>query len=194
MTIDELLVTWKSQDQALQLALKTTTFQFLLEQKSNDVLRKIRQRLGLELGALGLSLVLVDTLFFIVPLKFDAIRLFFFGVLNLVLIGYLFLYGWVYSRIGKSRLQSMKAHLETICQSLTAFRRWNIRLSLPIGLVGVLMFAGAQQLLTWLPWLLLEYGVWWWLIIPRQRRRFDVYLMDIVVIQKEVEMLETSVI
>jgi hypothetical protein len=190
MTIDELLVAWKSQDKALQLALKTTTFQFLLEQKSNDVLRRIRHQLGTELGALALGLVVLDTLFFIVPLPIDVIRLVFFIALTLLLVGYGVLYSWVYNRLGKSRLQSMKAHLETVYQSLTAFRRWNIRLSLPIGLAGVLMFAGAQQLLTWLPWLLLEYGIWWWLIIPRQRRRFEAYLLDLSITLKEVRRLE----
>ncbi len=179
MNLDELIVIWKNQDQAIHTALKQVTFHHLLNQKSGDVLSKIKYRLRAETGLLVIGWVTVNALFFIIPLSLDLIRISCSLLLNLILLGYIATYARVHARLVNSRRLSIKEHLKEVYQSLNRFRIWNIRLGLPIGIVGVCMFAGTQYLLPCLPWLVIEYGLWWWLVVPKLRRRFEHYLTEL---------------
>jgi hypothetical protein len=49
------------------------------------------------------------------------------------------------------------------------------------------MFSASQHIFTWLPWLLLEFLLWPWVLAPRMGSRFEGYLSDLEYALKNLE-------
>jgi hypothetical protein len=75
--------------------------------------------------------------------------------------------------------QNVEITLAKIIESLNRFRTQNNQLNIPIGILCIVMFAGSQNLLYWLPWLLLEFLLWRWIFIPKLEARFESYIIDL---------------
>lgn len=192
MHLEELIAAWKTQDTSIHKTLKSATLSHLLSQKSQGILKKITSRLEIELWLLLAVLLGMDILFFIVPLTLDFVRISCFTIENLLLPAYIFQYIRVLNHLKKSQARPTSECAEGVYQSLHQFRSWNAKLSLPVGIFGVVMFAGAQHLLSSLPWLVLEYGFWWWLIVPKMRQRFEDYLADLSLLLTDLKVAETK--
>ncbi|WP_428665456.1 hypothetical protein [Runella sp.] len=192
MHLEELIVAWKAQDPSIHKTLKSATLSHFLSQKSEGVLKKIRNQLRIELWLLSVLLLGVDSLFFVVQLPLEFVRISCFTIENLLLLVYIFQYVRVLIHLNKSQMRPTSEHVENVYQRLNHFRSWNAKLSLPIGIFGVVMFAGAQYLVTSLSWLVLEYGFWWWIIVPKMRQRFEDYLAELSLLLADLKVIETE--
>lgn len=179
MELDKLISTWKAQDQYMDQKLKTITLDHLLRQKSKGALSQIVKKLTVELIGLVLLLAGFNWMFFIIDLPHSILRWICFAIFNLVIIGVILNYA---KTIIQSRIDFRKKldlTLSQIIKNLNRFRTHNQYLNIPVGVICILMFAGSQDIVYWIPWLLAEFFVWRWLITPKIRSRFENYIADL---------------
>ena len=179
MELDELILDWKAQDKYINQNLKTITINHLLRQKSKGVLRQIVKRLTIELIALVLLLAGFNLLFFIIDLPYSILRWTCFAIFNLVIIGVILNYLKAITQSKTDFRQDLDTTLPHIIKNLHRFRTHNKHLNIPVGVICIIMFAGSQDLVYWMPWLLAEFFLWRWFLIPKISRRFESYIADL---------------
>ncbi|MEM6846151.1 MAG: hypothetical protein AAF632_28325 [Bacteroidota bacterium] len=179
MELDELFAAWKRQDQYIDQHLKMETFSYLFKQKSKGVLSQIIKNLVLELIVLLFLLLGFNALFFMVELPFSAVRWICFAIFNAIAIVVLSHYAKTIYQVRRAVQQNVCSTLEKIIHHLKRFRAQSNYFNAPVGVIGIMMFAGSQGLLYWLPWLILEFLLWRWLLIPKINKRFESYIADL---------------
>ncbi len=179
MELDELVHAWRAQDTFINKQLQTLTLSYLLKEKSTGVLSKLVKRLTIEVLVLIALAAGSNLLFFITDLPYTISRWICFGIFNLVAAVVIAKYVFTIRQVNRNLGQDMRTALEQIVKTLNRFRWQNQHLHLPIGIICIGMFAGSQNLIYWLPWLLIEFLLWHWVFIPSIRRRFESYLVDL---------------
>ena len=179
MELEDLFVAWKSQDHDIDQHLKKETFHYLFKQKSKGVLSQIIKTLTLELVILFLLVAGFNVLFFLVELPFNILRWGSFVIFNTVALSFIIRYIKTIHQIKPKFSHDVCQTLKQIMHHLNRFRRQGSYLNAPIGVIIVMMFAGSQHLLYWLPWLITEFFLWRWLFIPKIKSRFENYIMDL---------------
>lgn len=179
MNLEELIVTWKRQDVQIEKQLRNVTMQYLFRERSKNVLKEIENSLIRELLIIILAVVSFDVLFFMVDIPFTALRWVCFTIFNVTAILHIVFYQ---NGARKSKLHyddDLETNLKKIIQGLTQFRGQCKLVNIPIGFICILMFAGSQNLFVLVPWMILEFLFWRWLLLPRMRSRFGDYKRDL---------------
>lgn len=179
MELEELISAWKGQDKYIDQQLKNLTFNHLLVQKSKGVLSKIIERLLIELILIIILFLGFNVLFLIVDLPFTMLRWTCFAIFNLVALSIITKYFQVINYTKIEAQQNVETTLTKIIESLNRFRTQNKQFNIPIGILCIIMFAGSQNLLYWLPWLLFEFFLWRWVLLPKMETRFEAYITDL---------------
>jgi hypothetical protein len=179
MEAEELIAIWKKQDKYIDWHLQQNTFTYLVRQQSAGVLSKIRRHLRLELLAITVLTIGLNGLFFLVDLPVTELRLTAYTFINLIALFYLYRYLKTLHILGRAGRADVRTALQGITGSLQGFRRQSSTINLPLGVIVVVMFSASQHLIGWLPWLLLEFLLWRWVLAPRMGARFERYLSDL---------------
>lgn len=179
MELEELLQAWKVQDNYINQRLGTITLRHLIEQKSKGILSCIVKRLTVELVAIIFIVSTFNLLYFITELPYTSIRWISFAIFNLNALLVILKYVNVISRVRLDFQLDVSMMLEKIINNLNRFRTQNRNFNIPLCLVCIIMFAGAQNLLSWLPWMLGEFFLWRWLLTPKFKKRFETYIQDL---------------
>lgn len=179
MELEELFIAWKAQDKYIDQNLKVKTFSYLFKQKSKGVLSQIIKILITELIIIFFLLVGFNVLSFIVDMPYSILRWVCFVIFNLITLGVIFTYSKTINQVKLEFKQNVCSTLEQIINNLNHFRAQSKYLNAPIGIICIMMFAGSQDLIYWLPWLILEFFFWRWFLIPKINRRFESYITDL---------------
>ncbi len=179
MELDDLLLAWKAQDKYIDQHLKAITVSHLLQQQSKGILNRILKRLTLELLIIIFLIAGFNLLFFMVDLPYSISRCICFGIFNIIGLSTVYRYIRVITQAKTDFMHDVAGTLEKIIRDLNHFRIQNNLLNMPVGLLCIIMFAGAQDLIYWLPWLLIEFFLWRWVFIPKMKKRFESYITDL---------------
>ena len=179
MEAQELIAIWKRQAPSIDRRLQLETFAYLLRQHSAGALTRIRRQLGVELLAIALGITGLNGLFFLVGLPLTALRWTGYGLINLIGLFYLYCYLKALSSLRRVNQADLRTALQCITGSLHRFRRQGSSANLPVGVIVLVTFSASQDLLSWLPWLLMEFLMWRWVLSPHLKNRFEGYLSDL---------------
>jgi len=187
MDVEELIFAWKNQDAYIKIQMRDVTMQFLIKQKSNNVLKNIKRSLIRELLIIALSIVCFDALFFLAEIPFTALRWICFTIFNVTT----FLHtGYYLITVRESNLNygdDLQTNLKRIVHSFTQFRNHYKLVNVPIVFVCILMFAGSHDLFILIPWMILEFSFWRWILLPRFKSRFLDYKSDLEYTLKQLQ-------
>jgi hypothetical protein len=159
--------------------LQQNTFRYLVRQQSKGELSKIRRHLRLELLAITILAVVLNGLFFLVDLPLTTLRLMAYAFVNLIAFFYLYRYLKTLYSLGQAGGADLRTALRRITEGLQRFRRQGSATNLLLGVIVLVMFSASQHIFTWLPWLLLEFLLWRWVLAPHMGPRFEGYLSDL---------------
>lgn len=179
MELDQLLDIWKRQDSYSNAYLQKGTLHMLLKQKSKGVLDQIIKKLTLELVvilAIGISF---NFLYFMIDLPYTLGRWSCFAIFNLLLLAVSVIYSQTILKTKNARKADLATSLAKIIDGLNNYQNKSRYLQLPIGIICLLAFAGAQQLLYWLPWMMIEFFLWKWAFRHKINKRFESYLSEL---------------
>ncbi|AYB33619.1 hypothetical protein D4L85_24890 [Chryseolinea soli] len=179
MSLDEMIINWRNQTAYKEVQIRQETLHFLFKEKSKNVLSRIHVYLKRELGLIILATISFDALFFMVEMPFTSLRLICFAVFNVITFVCIFSY---LKTLNKSKLKysdDLETNLRTIIQGLTQFRNRYKLINIPVVFVCILMFAGSHDLLTLVPWMILEVLLWRSILLPKMRARFQAYKTDL---------------
>ena len=189
MELEELITAWKTQDKYIDQQLKSLTFNHLLVQKSKGVLSQMMKKLTIELIIIALVCIAFNVLFFIIDLPDSILRWVCLAIFNLIALSIIIKYLQIINLTNINWQQNVKTTLTHIIKSLNRFRTQNKQFNIPISIVCIIMFAGAQNLLYWLPWLLFEFFLWRWVFLPKMEIRFEGYITDLEYLSNKLEEL-----
>jgi hypothetical protein len=180
MELDELIVVWRKQNRAQSQHLSHETLQYLLKQKSQGALSKIRRHLFGELVIITVSFIICNILFFLVNLPYTAMRWACFTTFDLILFWYIFfylkgIYAWFTIRYN----EDLEANLKRLTENIILFNNKYKLLNLPVVFLCIIMFAGSQNLQLLVPWMALEFLLWRSVLVPKLLARFEGYKSDL---------------
>jgi hypothetical protein len=179
MDLEDLIVAWRKQEVYIGEHLRIGTLRHLLRVKSGNALGHIKSCLIKEVLVISLIIFAFDTLFFLVNIPLTPLRWSCLAIFNLIAGLYVISYQKV---IRESRLEykeTLETNLQRIVQGLTRFQHVYRLNNIPVVLVCFLMFAGAQDLLILLPWMIVEFSILKWILLPKLTSRFEDYRADL---------------
>jgi len=179
MNLDDLIMTWKSQDQHIKMQLQNVTIQYLIKEKSKNVLKKIEQYLRWELLSIAFIAVCCVVLFFTVDIPLTPVRWVCFIIFCLTASLHITFYIKGTRKIKLSYGDDLETNLQRIIQGLTQFQHQRNLMNIPIIFVCIIMFAGSQNIIVLIPWMLLEFLLWRRMLFPKMRSRFADYKSDL---------------
>lgn len=180
MELDELIIVWKKQNENINEQLQIDTLRYLLKEKSQGALSKIRKYLLRELIVIGIVLILCTTLFIMVPLPYTIIRWGCFITFDFILLWYLYCYlKGIFSLFKLKYSEDLKTNIERLNANLNWFRNTYKLLNLPIIFLCIVMFAGSQNLFVLIPWMAAEFLIWRSILLPKLMVRFEGYKSDL---------------
>lgn len=172
-------MTWKSQDQHIKMQLQNETIQYLIKEKSKNVLKKIEQCLRWELLSIAFIAVFCVVLFFSVDIPYTPVRWICFIIFCLTASLHITFYVKGTRKIKLNYSDDLETNLQRIIQGLIHFQHQRKLMNIPILFVCIIMFAGSQNIIVLIPWMLLEFLLWRWVLFPKMRSRFADYKSDL---------------
>jgi len=180
MELDDLIIVWKKQNEMLNQYLPNETLKYLLKEKSQGTLSKIRRHLKRELILIAVAFILCNVLFVLVNLPYSAIRWACLILFNLLSLWYLYYYFKAIYSFFKLRFDGdLKTDIERLSENLSSFCNKYKLLNFPIVFLWIVMFAGSQKLFVLIPWMALEFLLWRSILLPKMMARFERYKSDL---------------
>ena len=180
MELDELIIVWKKQNEKLNQQLPNETLRYLLKEKSQGALSKIRRHLKREIVLITIVLILCNVLFVLVNLPYTIIRWTCFIIFNLILFWYLYNYfKAIYSSFVLRYSDDLRVNVERLIENLNSFHNKYKLLNLPVIFLCIIMFAGSQNLFVLIPWMIAEFFLWRLVLLPKLMVRFEGYKSDL---------------
>ena len=171
-----MIIVWKKQNENRYPQLLNDTLKYLLKDKSKGVLSKIRRRLTRELILITIVSAQCNVLFVLVDLPYSLSRWVCFVIFNLISLWYVYCYFQAIYMLKLRYKEDLRTNMERIIKKLTLFRNRYRLISLPIIVLCIVMFAGSENLLQLVPWMVLEFLIWRSLLLPKLKVRFDDYI------------------
>jgi hypothetical protein len=100
-------------------------------------------------------------------------------VFNLFITGFSCYYLVTIIRVKKKLDKDLLTTIQQIIVALNGFRKSARYLNIPIVIIGVMAFVVVHDLISWLPWMIIEFFLWRWVLLPSGRRRFDNFISDL---------------
>ena len=180
MELDDLIIAWKRQNEKPDQHLPKEMIRFLLKQKSQGALSKIRRHLTKELILIASVFVLCNVLFVLIDLPYNTIRCTSLTIFDLIVFWYLYYYfKAIYSLFTLSYNDDLRKNINRLIENLNHFCNKYKLLNLPVIFLCIVMFAGSQNLFVLIPWMAIEFLLWRWVLLPKLVARFEVYKSDL---------------
>lgn len=180
MELDDLITVWKKQTEKLNQHLPNETLKYLLKEKSQGALSKIRRHLRRELVFMTVAFILCNVLFVLVNLPYTIIRCTSFIIFNLILFWYFYYYSKaIYSLFTLRYNDDLRTNIKRLIKNVSFFHSKYKLLNLPVIFVCIVMFAGSQNLFVLIPWMAIEFLLWRSVLLPKLMARFEGYKSDL---------------
>jgi len=180
MELDDLIFVWKKQNDYPNQHLSNETLRYLLRQKSQGTLSKIRRHLFRELIVITIAFILCNVLFPLVNTPYTPLRWVCFILFDLILLWYLYFYiKGMYSWFTLRYNEDLGTNLKRITEKLILFSAKYKLFNLPVLFLFIIMFAGAQNLYFLIPWMILEFLLWRSILVPKLVTRFEGYRSEL---------------
>jgi hypothetical protein len=187
MNLEELINTWKNQDTHINIQLRDMTMQHFFKEKSTSVLKKIEKCLIRELLIIILAIVCFDALFFAIKMPISPLRWICFTIFNVIAFLHMIFYLKALAKTKLNFSDDLETNLQGIIEGLTQFRNQYKLAHMPIVFVCIVMFAVSQELLMLIPWMILEFLFWKWILLAKLRSRFLDYKFDLEYTLKQLQ-------